>query len=205
MKGYKLAILIALLAGVIFSILVISLSSGASKEIARPAKAAPSALISYRGLPARILIPSINVDAAVEFLGIARNGDMAVPDGSINVGWYKYGPIPGDRGSSVIAGHVVGLKGEPGVFFNLDNLQAGALVQVVDAKGQSASFTVQHTESFDQTQQPADIFSSTSGTHLNLITCTGDWDALSSHYLKRLVVFTNKTPDRSLRTSDYIR
>jgi LPXTG-site transpeptidase (sortase) family protein len=149
---------------------------------------------TVRGLPTRLKIPAIDVDAPVEYIGKTAKGDMAVPSGHIAVGWYKYGPLPGDTGSSVIAGHIVGLTGERGVFFHLDKLQTGDILQIADAKGSVASFTVRQTKTYDQTQQPSEVFNSSSGTHLNLITCAGDWDAAHRNYLKRLVVFADKIP-----------
>jgi sortase (surface protein transpeptidase) len=149
---------------------------------------------SYQGLPARLLIPDIGVDAAIEDMGVAPNGDMAAPVGSIDVGWSRYGPLPGETGSAVMDGHVVGLAGEQGVFFKLRDLQAGAIIQVIDTRGKMVSFTVIRSESFDQLDQPIAVFSSGSGTHLNLITCGGDWDPVTRHYLQRLIVFADQTP-----------
>ena len=149
---------------------------------------------SYQGLPARLLIPDIGVDAVIESMGVAPNGDMAAPVGSTDVGWYRYGPLPGETGSAVLDGHVVGLQGEEGVFFKLNQLQAGAIIQVIDTRGKMVSFTVIRSESFDQLDQPIAVFSSSSGTHLNLITCGGDWDPVTRHYLKRLIVFADQSP-----------
>jgi LPXTG-site transpeptidase (sortase) family protein len=157
-------------------------------------KAATVVTVTPRGLPIRLKIPAINVNAAVEYMGNTISGDMAAPNGHSNVGWYKYGPLPGDIGSSVMAGHVVGPRGEQGVFFRLDKLQAGDILQVTDGKGQVASFTVRSTKTYGQTEQTAEVFSGSGGIHLNLITCAGDWDAANHHYLKRLVVFADKSP-----------
>jgi LPXTG-site transpeptidase (sortase) family protein len=149
---------------------------------------------NYRGLPVRLKIPAIGVDTAVEYMGDTTGGDMAVPSNLVNVGWYKYGSIPGETGSAVIAGHVVGFKDEPGVFKKLDKLKTGDILLVVDAKGQSASFTVRGTKTYDPKQQHDEVFNSVSGAHLNLITCAGDWDSSHQHYLKRLVVFADSSP-----------
>lgn len=149
---------------------------------------------NYRGLPVRLKIPAINVDTAVEYMGNTSSGDMAVPNSLVDVGWYKYGPLPGEAGSAVIAGHVIGFQNQPGVFAQLDKLKQGDILLVTDAKGQTASFTVSGTKTYDPTQQHNEVFNSSSGTHLNLITCAGDWDSSHLHYLKRLVVFADITP-----------
>ena len=57
------------------------------------------------GLPIRLKIPSIKVDAAIEYVGIAPDGNMDVPKGPDNVAWFEPGTRPGDVGSAVLAGH----------------------------------------------------------------------------------------------------
>jgi len=148
---------------------------------------------SYRGLPVRLVIPAINVDTTIEYVGNNASGDMDTSKSATDVAWYKYGALPGDPGSAVIAGHVVGSSGQAGVFIDLAKLQKGDIISVIDAKGLSASFTVRLSQTYDPSQTDSEVFNSSSGTHLNLITCSGDWDATSRHYLSRLVVFADKT------------
>jgi sortase A len=181
-------------------IIAYSSSRPASKPLPQPYtkvtqnnQAAPSPKIINWGIPVRLQISAINVDTAIEYTGLTKTGDMTAPTGINNAGWYKLGTIPGNVGSAVMDGHVVGPKGEPGVFFHLDKLQPGDIVLVTYAKGQDASFTVRETKTYDGTLQPSEVFNSKDGVHLNLITCAGDWDASQHHYLKRLVIFTDKT------------
>jgi len=70
------------------------------------------------------MIPSINIDAAIEYVGLTSNGAMAVPKGPNDVGWFELGPRPGDIGSAVIAGHDGWKDGIPAVFDNLSKLVA---------------------------------------------------------------------------------
>src|SRR5688500_7982550 len=53
------------------------------------------------GLPVRLMIPKLDVDAAIKYMGVTKTGDMAVPDNIADVGWYKHGPHPGNKGSAV--------------------------------------------------------------------------------------------------------
>jgi LPXTG-site transpeptidase (sortase) family protein len=147
---------------------------------------------TYRGLPMRLQIPAISVDSSIDYLGNTSTGAMASPASPNTTGWYKYGAIPGETGSAVMAGHVVGPKGEQGVFYNLSKLKPGDILQVVDAKGRVASFAVREIRTYDEEQQHTEIFNSTNGTHLNLITCAGDWSVARHKYLQRLVVFADK-------------
>lgn len=143
------------------------------------------------GLPVRLKIPTLNVDANILDMGLTGSGNMDVPSTLVDVGWYKYGPHPGDRGSAVIAGHL-GVGG-PGVFVGLIKLQKGDKLVVVDDKGQTINFNVRELQTYDQASHPSEVFNSSSGTHLNLITCTGTWMAAERTYSQRLVVFADKS------------
>ncbi|MDB5161398.1 MAG: peptidase family protein, partial [Candidatus Saccharibacteria bacterium] len=103
---------------------------------------------TFRGLPIKLKIPAISVDATLEYLGKTTNGDMTAPVNVDYAGWYRYGPLPGDEGTSVMAGHVVGLRGQAGVFNNLDKLKPGDALQVIDGKGKVASFTVRISKTY---------------------------------------------------------
>ena len=153
----------------------------------------PTIKAADRGLPAQLDIPKLNVKSAVSYTGITKSGAMETPNNAIDVGWYKYGPLPGNTGSAVMAGHVDGSRGEPGVFSSLEKLQPGDTLSVTDQQGRLTSFTVRESRIYGQDDQPAEAFNSSSGSHLNLITCTGDWDAGQHHFLKRLVVFTDRS------------
>ncbi|HEX7633142.1 MAG TPA: class F sortase [Candidatus Saccharimonadales bacterium] len=146
-----------------------------------------------RGLPVRLEIPKLKISAVVVYMGITKAGAMQTPNNAIDVGWYKYGPLPGNSGSAVIAGHIDGIRGEPGVFSNLDALQPGDPLTVADTQGRSTSFVVREVRTYDQNEQPTEVFNSSNGHHLNLITCAGDWDTAQHHFSKRLVVFTDKS------------
>lgn len=145
-----------------------------------------------RGLPTRLKIPSLGIDAAVDYMGLTKTGDMDTPTDLTEVGWYKYGPLPGNAGSAVISGHVIGKHGVSAVFNNLHKLQVGDTFYVTDSSGQSTGFAVQQLRTYAQDEQPNEVFTSTEGSHLNLITCSGDWDPVEHHYLSRLVVFSDK-------------
>lgn len=86
-------------------------------------------------------------------------------------GWYKYGPPPGNVGSAVIAGHL-GVK-SPGACSKLGLLVKGDTFSVTDDRKQTATFVVTETRRYDNEAAPSEVFTSTSGAHLNLITCDG--------------------------------
>ena len=151
----------------------------------------PPPTINY-SLPNRLEIPKLLVDTHVINVGLTKDGNMSVPNNVIDAGWYKYGALPGNQGTAVLAGHLDGLRGEPGVFSNLAKLAPGDDILVTESNGQRVSFKVREMKRFAQTEQPAEVFKSNSGSHLNLITCTGSWDRTEHRFAERLVVFADK-------------
>src|SRR4051812_39209252 len=129
----------------------------AAAATASPTSAIPTA--SFAGLPVRIQIPELKVDAAIDYVGLNAKGEMDVPAAALNAAWYKYGPLPGDPGSAVIDGHVLGLKGEPGVFQHLDKIRSNDQLRVLDGHGQEIVFIVRETRLYNSGDQPAEIFS----------------------------------------------
>lgn len=145
------------------------------------------------GLPMRLKIPKINVDSAFEYVGLTSDGAMDVPKSQDNVAWLELGQRPGENGSAVIAGHYGWKNKEASVFDNLHKLRKGDKLYVEDDKGGIVSFVVRESRRYDPKADASGVFSSNDGkSHLNLVTCEGDWDEVSQSYSKRLVVFTDK-------------
>lgn len=145
------------------------------------------------GLPLRIEIPSIAVDAAIEHVALAADGKMDVPKDPLDTGWYSPGPRPGDAGSAAIAGHVDWKHGATGVFAALRKVKPGDAVRVRDDRGEVIAFAVREVRKYDPDADATEVFNSNDGkAHLNLITCTGSWDSRAKRYSERLVVFTDK-------------
>jgi len=142
------------------------------------------------GLPVALIIPSINVNSKIQYLGITSKGEMEVPNNINDVGWFKFGSRPGEKGSAVIAGHFNGENNQEGVFANLDKLKVGDKLSVVDDKGITTSFTVREIRTYSP-GFAEEVFSSNDAPHLNLITCDGLWDGAKKSYDKRLVIFSD--------------
>lgn len=144
-------------------------------------------------LPVRLKIPSINVNANIEYVGLTSEGRVGVPKGPLEVAWYKLGPRPGEPGSSIIDGHSGWKNDIPAVFDNLYKLKKGDKIYIEDEKGGTITFVVREIRSFNPNLGAGDVFGSSDGkAHLNLITCTGVWNAIAKTHSKRLVVFTDK-------------
>ncbi len=191
-------LLIVTLSGLTLSVALLFyfIPQGSSQNNSAPLTANTTALYRQEksfGLPVRLKIPRINVDAFVEYVGLTSDGAMGVPKERINAGWFNLGPRPGENGSAVIAGHYGWKNGIPAVFDNLNNLQKGDKIYVHDEKGATTVFVVRESRRYDPKADASDVFGSNDGKpHLNLITCEGVWNKVSKTYSKRLVVFTDK-------------
>lgn len=140
--------------------------------------------------PARVIIPSIGVDARIQHVGIGKSGNMAVPARYADAGWYKYGARPGETGSAVLAGHVDNGFGLPGVFKRLEELRSGDEIFVETEKGERIRYEVLKSETYPYDEAPLkDILNRSGGSFLNLITCKGEWLSDQEMYGERLVVY----------------
>jgi len=144
------------------------------------------------GMPVRLMIPSLGVDAAVQDVGVNAIGNMRAPSNFTDVSWYEYGAAPGAKGSAVMAGHVDNGLALAGVFKHLSDLKPGDDLYVLTSKGMKLHFIVVAAVSYPYTSVPTDeLFNKNDGSYLNLITCDGAWVAGQRTYDHRLVVFSS--------------
>ena len=138
--------------------------------------------------PKTLLIPSIEVNAKIQYVGITRNGNMATPNNFSDVGWFKYGAIPGSIGSAVIAGHVNNGLSFPAVFKDLEDLNIGDDIYIDTNDGEVIYFKVIDKQTYDYKAIVEEVFNQNNGAFLKLITCTGLWIPEHRTHDTRLVV-----------------
>ena len=141
--------------------------------------------VSY---PKQLRIPSIKVDAKVQYVGITKNGKMATPNNFTDVGWFQYGTTPGETGSAVIAGHVDNGLAFPAVFADLGNLSVGGDVYIDTIGGSTLHFKVINIQNYYAEAKTGDIFNQNDGKYLKLITCAGTWSILHRTHDQRMVM-----------------
>ncbi|MGH3300964.1 MAG: sortase domain-containing protein [Streptosporangiaceae bacterium] len=150
--------------------------------------------------PVRIVISSIGVSAPVEAVGLcpeagmdcsgSQQGGLAAPPLSDSnlAGWY--GGYPGQSGFPVVIdGHVD--NPAPAVFWKISegDLGTGATVDIDLADGTSVTYVVTSTETVPKTGFPLSVYNPTKTPTLVLITCGGQFDAATGHYLSNVVAF----------------
>lgn len=140
--------------------------------------------------PVGLVIPSVQLEANVRNVGILPDGSMEVP-GYQTVGWFSVGPAPGEKGAAVLVGHV-SWKGQKGVFFGLKSLRKGDTIAVYDLSGDCAIFIVDEVEVVLKTELPTDkIWVRTQEPLLRLVTCGGEFDKSTGHYLSNVIVYAH--------------
>jgi sortase (surface protein transpeptidase) len=139
--------------------------------------------------PTRIRIPKIYVDTNFVPLGLLENGEIEIPKGYTEVGWYTYGPTPGEMGPAIVLGHVDSYEG-PGVFMSLGQLTKGAYVYVDRADGTTAIFRVTVLERYNRDEFPTKkVYGDIDFPGLRLITCSGTYNKETQEYDRVLVVY----------------
>ena len=147
-------------------------------------------------LPVNINIPSINLDTAIENVGLTLSGEVGVPSNPANTAWYNLSPLPGDVGNSIIDGHYGWKNNIPVAFDHLNSIKIGDRVYITHDTGSTTVFVVTNLVVYGENNNDPTIFVSTDGkAHLNLITCGGVWNKVTKSYSTRLVVFTDLVVD----------
>lgn len=143
------------------------------------------------GLPVRLRIPAVGIDAVIERVGRDPEGKVDVPKISRNVAWFTESALPGQAGkTSVVSGHLDDPYG-PAVFYKLRMLVPGDEVEVTYDNGTRFVFVVEAKERYAFDRAPVQkVFGQTSRRMLNLITCDGAWNSGQANYNQRLVVYS---------------
>ncbi|ONH36727.1 class F sortase [Protofrankia sp. BMG5.30] len=145
--------------------------------------------------PTFLRIPEVGVSAPVGSVGLNADGTLEVPTSWTDVGWYEYGPRPGDIGASVLVGHYDSTTG-PAVFYHLDKLRKSDTVEVNRTDGTVVRFTVDRIQEVAKDDFPvAEVYGRVDRPELRLITCGGAFDKKTRHYLKNVIVYAHAVAD----------
>lgn len=158
--------------------------------------ATSSAAALTKSAPVRVRIPSVGIDATFEGeLGLNPDQTIEVPESFTQLGWYGFGPTPGELGPAVILGHVDSYRG-PAVFWPLGQLEVGNEILVDREDGTVARFMVTELRRVDQDEFPTrDVYGDIDHAGLRLITCSGTYDRGVQRYSHNLIVFARLLDD----------
>lgn len=121
----------------------------------------------------RLVIDSIGVNALVVRLGLDPDNVPQVPYNGAKVAWYDFTAKPATGGNAVMSGHVR-WAGEPGVFADLDELEAGDIIRVKWRNGGESVYEVSVNRMIDADHPDALwVMEPTNQDIITLITCAG--------------------------------
>ncbi|MCZ2817117.1 class F sortase [Modestobacter sp. VKM Ac-2984] len=156
---------------------------------AAPTVAAPVAA------PVRLSLPARGVDAPLDPVGVSPDGQMELPEDVDRVGWYRFGPVPGDDGSAVLAGHVDDREQGLGALAPLRSTEVGDVVVVTGANGAETRWQVVSRELITKQVLPLDtIFGRDGPPRLVLVTCGGPFIPELRSYRDNVVVVAEPLP-----------
>lgn len=141
------------------------------------------------GEPKYIRLSSIHTEGYIQNVGIDQNKQVAVPNNIHLAGWFRDSVIPGEKGLSIIDGHVDG-RASAGIFKNLGNLKQGDEFTVEMGSGSLKTFRVKKVSTIDTNAAVNILFSQDPQieSQLNLITCGGTFNKQARQYDKRVIV-----------------
>lgn len=145
--------------------------------------------------PKKIILPSIGINGFVNNVGVDQDQLIAVPNNIHTAGWFVDTVRPGEKGLSIINGHVDGLT-TGGIFRKLPELKIGDLYSIENGDGTTNTFSVKEIVTVKTEDAAAILFSQKKGvTHqLNLITCAGIYLEDQSTYSERTIVISELVP-----------
>jgi Sortase domain len=140
--------------------------------------------------PNRMRIDAVNLDLPVLAVGVATDGQMALPPDPSRIGWYQYGPGPRDAtGSVVLGGHVDSKEFGTGPLVRLRKVRAGDEVVLRSTDGSAATYRVRTVKDVRKTSLAlGEVFDRDGPRQLRIITCGGPYDRNGGGYRDNLVV-----------------
>lgn len=143
--------------------------------------------------PRRIIIPSIQKEGFIQKVGINDKNEVATPSNINLAGWFVNSTRPGDRGVSLIAGHISG-EHHPGIFNELSSLKAGETYRVEFGDQSFRTFEVISVAEYDVTTASEKMLvpHESIDNQLNLITCSGEYNEHSRQYQNRTIIISKR-------------
>lgn len=165
-------------------------------SVAEPSTVKPDSSFEWRGQPTdpkKIIISELGIDGFIQNVGIDQNNQVAVPTNTHIAGWFVDSVLPGEKGLSIIDGHIDVREGSPPALFqNLQNVTLSDEVTITFGDDSTKRFRVLQVKTVPLDEAADILFSSLPGVErqLNLITCSGSYDETVETFSQRVIVST---------------
>lgn len=136
-------------------------------------------------VPARVVIPKLQVDSPTVPVGTQSDGAMGTPKSAHEIAWWKGTPA-GGKGNVLLAGHR-DWNGAVGSFAALGTLKPGDVI-VVSGQGKSLTYRVEWVRFLDANIDATTLLGSQGRPVATLITCAGAFDTSLRQSRNRYVV-----------------
>lgn len=141
--------------------------------------------------PVSLSIDALNLSMPVESVGVENNGEMEIPESAATAGWYRFGGAPLESdGNVVMAAHVDDAVIGLGPFARLREASVGDQIEVALEDGTQVTYEVTQIEQTSkETVDLEAVFATASTNQLVLVTCGGNFDWDSRHYVDNVMVW----------------
>jgi sortase A len=151
----------------------------------------PAARQSF--VPAPLVIEKLHVLAPIEVKGVDTHDQMVAPDRPTDAAWYNFTARPGSGSNAVFSRHRDFAKVGPAIFWHLDQLAPGDVIDVVSPQHTQISYRVTRSWSYAVNAIPmAQVLAPDRADEVTLITCFGKYTPATG-YSERLVVRAVRT------------
>jgi len=118
-------------------------------------------------------IPKLLINTPIEEKSSAVNEEIATPQDSVNIAWFKNGKKPGEVGNAILSGFTSG-GSTSGILTGLDRLKAGDEIKVMFKSNNNIVYKIIDIKRFKQGEEiPEDVLKKEDGKYLSLFAVSG--------------------------------
>jgi LPXTG-site transpeptidase (sortase) family protein len=139
--------------------------------------------------PKVLRLPTINTEGLIQRVGVDQYHNIAVPTNLHVAGWYVNSVIPGNKGLSIIDGHVSG-RYTTAIFKRLNQLQPSQQFSIEFGNGQRKIFEIISIKQVAEQDATKLLYQHNTAliSELKLITCSGQFNTLNTSFTDRTIV-----------------
>ena len=140
-------------------------------------RSSPSVPARSGFVPQRLLVESLDIDAALTATVVDADGALVPPEDPEQLAWWRGVRAGAGAGSVLVAGHLDSRRYGQGPLARIVRLDPGDRAVLTGSGGTRATYVVRGVETFDKDALPAaELFSTGGPERLVLVTCGGTFE-----------------------------